>query len=285
MPRGVRSKRQVAGSLREWIFCKLEGADYMENTNTGSLALDPLSREWARKYEFAGIWESNLDDAFSDLAPYYDFASNLASLGLCGRWREQFISSIALRPGDKVLDVCAGTNAVGMGLLRRQPDLHVCAIDRSKAMQGVGQGRARARGLKIKSVIGDANHLPFPDGHFDVVTLQWATRHLRVVDAFSEIRRVLKPGGCFYHCDMLRPESRVVQTLYSAYLKACLPVTGLAFGSGPDTWSLRDYFVRCVEMFYSAREITQLLRHIGFSGVSSRAEVGGIVARHKAVKA
>jgi len=43
--------------------------------------------------------------------------------------------------------------------------------------------------------------------------------------------------------------------------------------------------VRCVEMFYSAPEITELLRHIGFSGVSSRAEVGGIVARHKAVKA
>ena len=74
-------------------------------------------------------------------------------------------------------------------------------------MQRVGGRLAEGQGPRIHSVIGDVHELPFPDNHFDVVTLQWATRHLRALKVFSEIRRVLRPGGRFHHCDMLRPRS------------------------------------------------------------------------------
>ena len=257
----------------------------MENAHLEDMALDVSGKECARRDEFSRVWKNKLDDAFSDVAPYYDFASNLASLGLCGRWRQRFIAGIDVAPGDRVLDLCAGTNAVGMELLRKQPGVRVLALDRSQAMQDVGRALARARGLKIETVIGDAHQLPFPDASFDVVTLQWATRHLRILDAFSEIGRVLKPGGRFHHCDMLRPESKLVGALYSAYLKACVSVTAVAFRSGPEALSCRDYFVRAVEMFYSAEEITKLLGQTGFRSVSSQAEAGGIVAGHRAVKA
>lgn len=247
--------------------------------------LDFASKEWARTDEFSGVWTNDLDAVFSDVAPYYDFASNVASLGLCSRWRRGFVSSIDVRPGDRVLDVCAGTNAVGIEILQRQPSAEVCAIDRSRAMQAVGQDLARARGLHIESIISDVHELPFPDDSFDVVTLQWASRHLRVVDVFSEIRRVLRPGGRFHHCDMLRPESKLVEALYSAYLKACVSVTALAFRSGPEAWRCRDYFVRAVQLFYSSEEITELLRRIGFHDVSCERAPGGLLAWHRAVKA
>ncbi len=241
-------------------------------------------REAARTYAFSRIWGNELHAVFSDVAPYYDAASNVASLGLCKTWRHRFVSAVDLRPGDEVLDLCAGTNAVGIGLLRRQPLARVQALDRSKAMQEVGRQIARAQGFEIESVIGDAHHLPFPDQSFDIVTLQWASRHLRVIEVFSEAMRVLKPGGHFYHCDMLRPESRIVGVLYSAYLKACLSATALIFHSGPEAWSCRDYFVRAIEMFYSSREITELLEHVGFSWVASRDAAGGIMAVHRARK-
>ncbi len=257
----------------------------MENARSEDIALDVSGKEWARRDEFSRVWQNKLDDAFSDVAPYYDFASNVASLGLCGRWRQRFIAGVDVAPGDRVLDLCAGTNAVGMGLLRKQPRIRVCALDRSEAMQDVGRALARARGLKIETVIGDAHQLPFPDASFDVVTVQWASRHLRILDAFSEIARVLKPGGRFHHCDMLRPESKLVGALYSAYLKACITVAAVAFRSGPGALNCRDYFVRAVEMFYSEEEITELLGQTGFLGVSSQAEAGGIVASHRAVKA
>ena len=243
-----------------------------------------LGREEKRKHAFSGIWGDELHAVFKDVAPYYDVASNVASLGMCITWRGKFLSAVDLKPGDKVLDVCAGTNAVGIGLLKKQPAARITAIDRSQEMQDVGQQLARANGMEIESVVGDVHRLPFPDNSFDVATLQWASRHLQIVDVFSEIRRVLKPGGRFHHCDMLRPENPVVQTLYSTYLKGCVSATALIFGSGKEARSCRNYFVEAIELFYSSREITAMLEHVGFSPVTAQDAMGGVMAIHRATK-
>ena len=114
------------------------------------------------------------------------WVSNIyATLGLIESLRRRFLSTMDIRPGAKVLDACAGTNVIGIDLLKRQPDLDVCAVDRSTAMQRVGGRLAEDHGLRIHSVIRDVHELPFPDNHFDVVTLQWATRHLRALKVFS----------------------------------------------------------------------------------------------------
>ncbi|GAB6051934.1 bifunctional demethylmenaquinone methyltransferase/2-methoxy-6-polyprenyl-1,4-benzoquinol methylase UbiE [Magnetospira thiophila] len=246
--------------------------------------LDFQQREQARSDAFSPIWQDTLQDVFADVAPYYDVASDFASFGMCSRWRKTFIKWIEVQPGHQVLDVCAGTNGVGIALLKRQPDLRVSAMDRSAEMQSVGQQRARARGFEIESHIGDVHELPFADNSFDVITLQFASRHLKMIELASEIRRVLRPGGSFYHSDMLRPENPVVAKLYGAYLKACLSGTALAFRSGSAAWSCRDYFVRAIEMFYSEAELTQLLKGVGFSEVTSQRAPGGILASHRAIK-
>ena len=177
-----------------------------------------------------------------------------------GWFRSCFLNTIDLAPGQRVLDVCAGTNAIGIGLLEREPTLDVHAIDRSAAMQNVGQQHANARGLRIRSYIGDVHRLPFPDNHFDVVTLQFASRHLRVKQVFGEILRVLKPGGHFYHCDMLRPANPMVEKLYYSYLRFCLTFTAVVFRSGPPALNCRKYFIEALEMFYSADELATVLR-------------------------
>ena len=256
----------------------------MSEVHSTEIDLQFQNLERTRRDEFTPIWQDTLNAVFADVAPYYDVASDVASLGLCSRWRRHFTSWVELAPGDRVLDVCAGTNGVGIALLNRQPDLKVSAIDRSAAMQEVGGQRARAKGFHIESFIDDVHVLPFPDESFDVVTLQFASRHLRVVDVFSEIRRVLRPGGSFYHCDMLKPENPIVKRLYGAYLKACVSGTALAFGSGSDAWACRDYFVRGIELFYSEAELTQLLKRIGFDEVASKGAPGGVVGAHRARK-
>ena len=162
-------------------------------------------REQLREERFNGVWTQELNQVFADVAPYYDQANVVASLGMWDFLLRSFMDTMDLEKGDRVLDVCAGTNAVGIALLKREPGLEVHAMDRSAEMQEVGRRRAEALGMRIQSVIGDVCTLPFPDNHFDIVTLQWATRHLRVKQVFGEILRVLKPNGRFYHCDMLRP--------------------------------------------------------------------------------
>jgi len=127
-------------------------------------------KEDNREQQFNQVWVEELDDVFSDVARYYDRANHVASLGLWNWLRDRFISSIDVQSGQKVLDVCAGTNAIGIALLAKQPDLQVHAMDRSKAMQDVGQKSARKLGMHIDSTIGDVHTLPFPDNHFDVPT-------------------------------------------------------------------------------------------------------------------
>ena len=241
-------------------------------------------RESAREEAFESIWNKDLNAVFSDVAGYYDRANIFATLGFIDRLRNRFISIIDVEPNQKVLDVCAGTNAIGIELLKRESNLDVYAVDRSVAMQQVGKERAQNHGFKIKGFISDVHRLPFPDNHFDVVTLQWATRHLRVIKVFSEINRVLKPGGHFYHCDMLRPSNKVVEEIYCLYLKACLSIIARAFRSGPASLKCRSYFVNAIRMFYSTNELSNLLSELGYSNIIGQSLLGGTVAFHKAHK-
>ncbi len=245
----------------------------------------PLAmREQIREERFRAVWNQQLDAVFADVAPYYDRANSVASLGMWQRFLNVFMSTIELRPGMRVLDVCAGTNAVGIALLKREPTLEVDAIDRSLEMQEVGQQRARSQGFRIHRVIGDVHALPFPDNSFDIVTLQYASRHLRVDRVFGEILRVLKPGGHFHHCDMLRPGSLALEKLYFAYLRLCLGFTGFLFGSSPAALRCKQYFISTLSMFYSAEELSTVLRNLGFCDISVRTILAGMIGCHRAAK-
>lgn len=242
------------------------------------------AREDNREQQFKQVWVEELDDVFADVAHYYDRANHVASLGLWNWFRDRFIASIDVQSGQKVLDVCAGTNAIGIALLKKQPDLQVHAIDRSKAMQIVGQESAKKLGMHIDSTIHDVHTLPFPDNYFDVVTLQYASRHLRIMDVCQEIRRVLKPGGHFYHCDMLRPANKIVEWCYYAYLRFCLNFTALIFRSSSSAHGCKKYFIEALRMFYSAGELSALFRDVGFVDVSSETLLFGMIGYHRAMK-
>lgn len=245
----------------------------------------PLAaREAAREQRFGEVWARELDRVFADVAPYYDRANHFASLGLWGSFLRGFLDTIETRPGARVLDVCAGTHAVGIALLEREPTLEIHGIDRSAAMLEVGRRRAQSKGFRIRGVLGDVHRLPFPDNHFDIVTLQWASRHLRVRRVFQEILRVLKPGGRFHHCDMLRPANRFVENLYHTYLRGCLAFTGFVFRSGPAALNCKRYFIEALGMFYSAEELSVVLRELGFEGVEARTRLAGMIGYHRGAK-
>lgn len=242
------------------------------------------TREIAREEQFNDVWTKELNDVFADVAPYYDRANHVASLGLWNRFLREFMITVDVRPRERVLDVCAGTNAIGIALLKREPTLEVHAIDRSAAMQKVGRRNAEGLGFEIRSVIGDVHTLPFPDNHFDAVTLQFASRHLRVRRVFAEIHRVLKPGGRFYHCDMLRPANRIVEVLYYAYLRFCLWFTGFLFRSGPAALKCKEYFINALQMFYSAQELCDVLEDLDYRDVTAKTVFAGMLGFHRAAK-
>jgi demethylmenaquinone methyltransferase/2-methoxy-6-polyprenyl-1,4-benzoquinol methylase len=101
---------------------------------------------------------------------------------------------------------------------------------------------------------------------------------------FGEILRVLKPGGRFYHCDMLPPANPVVKKLYYTYLEACLNVTALFYKSGPAAQNCKEYFLEALEAFYTVEEMSQLLRKQGFTDVSAKTIFGGMIGFHRGTK-
>lgn len=242
-------------------------------------------RETHRRSLFSHTWHELIPRVFADVPKYYRIGNVIASVGLWELWVWQFIRTIRLEPGYRALDVCAGTNDVGIRLLRKQPDISVTAIDRSQEMQEEGQKRAQRYGVSIDSVIHDVHQLPFPDGSFDVVTLQAASRHLQLDKVLPEILRVLKPGGSFYHCDMLKPPSPIVRWLYLQFLRLSVAWTALVFESTDASRSCCEYFKDAISHFYSPAELSDVLRLVGFTDVSCKTSIwGGMVGYHKAVR-
>jgi len=250
-----------------------------------SISMTPAifdEREKHRRWLFSHTWNELIPQVFEDVPKYYRFGNIVASFGIWELWVWQFVRTIELKPGYKALDVCAGTNDVGIRLLRKQPDISVTAIDRSREMQEAGKNRAADYGVRIESVIHDVHELPFADNSFDVVTLQAASRHLQLNKVLPEIMRVLKPGGNFYHCDMLRPSNRAVEWLYLRFLRLTVAWTALVVGSTEASRNCRDYFKDAIANFYTADELSEVFCLVGFTNVTCNKSIwGGMVGFHK----
>lgn len=239
-------------------------------------------RETHRRSLFSHTWRELIPRVFEDVPKYYRVGNIVASFGLWELWVWQFVRTIKLEPGYQVLDVCAGTNDIGVRLLRKEPGISVTAIDRSKEMQEEGQDRARKYGVSIDSVIQDVHELPFADSSFDVVTLQAASRHLQLDKVLPEILRVLKPGGYFYHCDMLKPGSRVVKEVYLRFLRLSVAWTALVFESTEASKGCCDYFKDAISHFYTPEELSEVFRLVGFTNVVCKKSIwGGMVGFHR----
>jgi len=258
----------------------------MESSSATSITSGKFEqREEKRRSLFSRTWREFIPKVFEDVPQYYRSGNIVASLGLWELWVWQFVRTIDLRPGYKALDVCAGTNDVGIRLLQKQPDISVTAIDRSKEMQEEGQNRAAKYHVKIKSIIQDVHTLPFPDNSFDVITLQAASRHLQLDKVLPEILRVLKPGGHFYHCDMLKPSTRIVEWFYLRFLRVSVALTALIFGSTEASRNCGEYFKDAIEHFYTPEELSAVFRLIGFANVKCKKSIwGGMVGFHNSQK-
>jgi demethylmenaquinone methyltransferase/2-methoxy-6-polyprenyl-1,4-benzoquinol methylase len=138
-------------------------------------------------------------NVFDSVAAKYDVMNDLMSMGVHRLWKRFAIDCSGVRAGQKVLDIAGGTGDLTAKFSRLVgPTGNVTLADINLSMLKVGRDKLRDRGLvsNIDYVQADAEALPFPDNHFDVVTMAFGLRNVtEKQNALNSIYRVLKPGG------------------------------------------------------------------------------------------
>jgi demethylmenaquinone methyltransferase/2-methoxy-6-polyprenyl-1,4-benzoquinol methylase len=217
-------------------------------------------------------------EMFDGVAERYDLTNTVLSFGQDRGWRRATRAALALRPGERVLDVGAGTGVSTAELARS--GAYAIGADLSVGMLRAGRASRRA----VPLVAGDALRLPFPDGAFDAVTISFALRN--VVDtgaALHELARVTRKGGRLVVCEFSHPTNGAFRAVYMNYLMRSLPAVARGVSSNPDA------YVYLAESIRAWPDQPALAARITASGpwdrVGWRNLTGGVVALHRATKA
>lgn len=215
---------------------------------------------------------------FDRVAKRYDLTNGVLSMGQHLRWRKATVAAVDPRPGERILDLAAGTGRSTLPFAER--GAHAVACDFSLGMLRVGKQTQRASEPPLPFVCADALALPFPDATFDAVTMSYGLRNLVDPDAgLRELRRVTRPGGRLVINEFSAPVWAPLRTAYVEYLMRALPPLARAVSSNPDSYV---YLAESIRAWPSQRELAGRIAAAGWHEVAWRNLSGGIVALHRA---
>ena len=211
---------------------------------------------------------------FDGVAARYDLTNTVLSFGQDRGWRRATRTALALRPGELVLDVGAGTGVSTEELGRS--GAYAVGADLSIGMLRAGR-RARPA---VPLLAGDALKLPFPDGAFDAVTISFALRNVTDVDgALGELARVTRPGGRLVVCEFSHPTNAAFRSAYLTYLMGSLPAVARKVASNPEAYV---YLAESIRAWPDQPALAARVQATGWSRVAWRNLTGGVVALHRA---
>lgn len=211
---------------------------------------------------------------FDGVAKRYDLTNTVISGGQDRYWRWATRRALALRPGERVLDLAAGTGVSTVEL--GKSGAWCVAADFSQGMLAAGRFR------QVPMVAGDAMALPFADDSFDAVTISFGLRNVADIDlALREMLRVTKPGGRVVVCEFSTPVFGPFRTVYMEYLMKALPRVARAVSSNPDAYV---YLADSIRAWPNQRRLARRIADAGWDSVQWRDLTGGVVALHRGFK-
>ncbi|MFF0545708.1 demethylmenaquinone methyltransferase [Nocardia thailandica] len=211
---------------------------------------------------------------FDGVAQRYDITNTVISAGQDRYWRWATRRALALRPGERVLDLAAGTGVSTVEL--GKSGAWCVATDFSQGMLAAGRFR------QVPMVAGDAMALPFADDSFDAVTISFGLRNVADIDvALREMLRVTKPGGRLVVSEFSTPVFAPFRTVYMEYLMKALPRVARAVSSNPDAYV---YLAESIRAWPNQRRLARRIADAGWGSVQWRDLTGGVVALHRAYK-
>lgn len=212
---------------------------------------------------------------FDRVAKRYDVTNDVLAIGQTRKWRKAVADALDVRPGQRVLDLAAGTGTSAQAFVERGAEVVAC--DFSLGMLEVG----RQRLPHMPFVAGDGMALPFGDATFDAVTISFGLRNIHdPVLGLQEMRRVTRPGGVLVVCEFSSPTWQPFRTVYQEYLMKALPLIASKVSSNSAAY---EYLAESIAAWPDQQGLGDLIAANGWHDVQWRNLSGGIVALHRGI--
>ena len=225
---------------------------------------------------------------FDAIAGRYDLLNDILSMGQVRLWRRSVARITGARPGDRVLDLAAGTGTSSLTFTATGADCVACdfslgmlQVGQARLGRGQGQDRQQPDGHgRLGFTAGDALRLPFRDEAFDAVTISFGLRNVAdPAQALAEMRRVTRPGGRLVVCEFSTITIAPVDMLYRRYLIHVLPAIARRTARNPDAY---EYLSESITDWPAQRVLAGMIEAAGWSAVRWRDLSMGAVAVHVA---
>ena len=190
-----------------------------------------------------------------------------------------------MRRGNRVLDIAGGTGDLTKQFARLVgPTGEVVLADINDSMLRVGRDRLLDEGVasNVRFVQADAEKLPFPDNHFDCITIAFGLRNVTHKDqALASMLRVLKPGGKLLVLEFSKPTNPLVSKAYDAYSFGFLPLMGKLVAGDAESYR---YLAESIRMHPDQETLAGMLRDAGLDRVQYFNLTAGVAALHEGVR-
>ena len=221
---------------------------------------------------------------FATIADRYDLITSVLSYGQDARWKAKLASLASVKPGERALDLAAGTGDIAFAIAARGAKTigldithRMLQLAQARLRQGSG-GQGTRSPTRVEFITGDMTNLPFRSASFDLVTTGYGLRNVPDLDlAIDEIARVLKPGGRLLSLDFNRPENAIVRAAYLGYLNLIGSTLGWILHRDPDTYR---YIPASIRRYPGARGVADRLTARGFDFVTVIPLLFGLMSLH-----
>jgi demethylmenaquinone methyltransferase/2-methoxy-6-polyprenyl-1,4-benzoquinol methylase len=216
---------------------------------------------------------------FTSVAGKYDLMNDIMSAGLHRLWKRFAVGVSGVRPGQRVLDVAGGSADLTRLFLKAVGQSgQVVLTDINNAMLRVGRDRLLDEGSTTPVTQCNAEHLPFPDGYFDCVSIAFGLRNVTHKEAaLREMHRVLKPGGRVIVLEFSKV-AKPLEKAYDFYSFKLLPRMGQLIAKDADSYR---YLAESIRMHPGQDEMKKMMEDAGLERVEYFNLTGGIVAVHR----
>ena len=227
------------------------------------------------------LTKTQIEEMFDAIAPDYDRMNHIMSFSIDRRWRRKAVQAIAdSREPLRILDVAAGTGDFAIAIAKKvHPESEIIGIDLSEKMLEVGRTKVPGN---VHLQQGDVEALPFPDDHFDRLSVAFGIRNFEHLEqGLAEMHRVLRPGGKMVILELSYPDNPFLLWCYKLYALHFLPFIGGWISGDREAYT---YLPKSILKFPKADRIVPMLERIGYQQVSVRRFTFGVCTMYTGKK-